>query len=60
MKRRDFIAAVGGAAAWPFAARAQQSESTLPRVGAIHNAPTENSEAFEQDCAMPDTSTART
>jgi putative tryptophan/tyrosine transport system substrate-binding protein len=48
LKRRDIITLVGGAAAWPFAVRAQQSEGTLPRVGAIHNVPTENSEAFEQ------------
>ena len=48
LKRRDIITLIGGAAAWPFAVRAQQSEGTLPRVGAIHNVPTENSEAFEQ------------
>ena len=39
IRRREFFVTLGGAAAWPLAAHAQQGGARIPRIGIIDDAP---------------------
>src|SRR5262249_35439344 len=64
MTRRNFIGVLGGAAAWPFAARAQQSDR-MRRIGVLLPATADNSvfqswvTAFFQSLALSGWTVAR-
>lgn len=46
MRRRDFLAGIGAATAWPLMARAQPLQPKLPTIGFIGGGSQENHQAF--------------